>query len=281
MWERGIVVAGHWGAREFRRVRNLCSKIRCKRRSWRRKVVNFFNFQSQTEQWNCLEEIRLSENPFQYGIVFARGEERKDDLRGETDGSQPIDRMIDNLEARSDFFVDRRELHLSSSLRIWSLDPCSQRRIILNTIAIHWRGQENPYDFWMLCKKAEKMIIGTLMVSRSSQYWLTNLFYIYVVGECGFHKLKQTQDLIICGQKFGLECPKTLNERKSCNGLSINRSLTMRERWEALILSIRNIGVSKKPLKTHGKSWNWFWKQPYFKLTTYRYREICGGSDKC
>ena len=36
----------------------------------------------------------------------------------------------------------------------------------------------------------------------------------------------------------------------------------------------------KETIENARKSWNLLWKQPYFKLTTYRYREICGGSDK-
>ena len=39
-----------------------------------------------------------------------RGEDLRDDLRGEWDGSQPTDTMMDDREARNDFLVDRREL---------------------------------------------------------------------------------------------------------------------------------------------------------------------------
>ena len=45
----------------------------------------------------------------------------------------------------------------------------------------------------------------------------------------GLQKFKQLPDLTICGQKYGLARQKQLNERKSSNGLSRNRSSTMRE----------------------------------------------------
>ena len=43
-----------------------------------------------------------------------RGEALRDDLRGEVVGSQPIDTLTDDREARNDFLVDRREVHPSS-----------------------------------------------------------------------------------------------------------------------------------------------------------------------
>ena len=43
-----------------------------------------------------------------------RGEERQDDLRGESDGSQPTDTMINDRSPKR-FVVNRRGLHLSSS----------------------------------------------------------------------------------------------------------------------------------------------------------------------
>ena len=54
----------------------------------------------------------------------------------------------------------------------------------------------------------------------------------------GFQKFKQSPDLIIRGPKFGPGCQKQLNERKSSNGLSRNRSSTVQECWEAFILLI-------------------------------------------
>ena len=65
-----------------------------------------------------------------------RGEEFKDDLRGESDGSQPMDTMMDD-RSPNDFLVDRRELYLSSSRRTLSSALCAERRIIANTTAIH------------------------------------------------------------------------------------------------------------------------------------------------
>ena len=74
----------------------------------------------------------------------------------------------------------------------------------------------------------------------------------------GLHKFKQPQDLIICGQKLGPECRKQLNERKSSNGLSRNRSSTMRESWEHYFIDQKK---KKKKKKKHGKSWRYRWKR--------------------
>ena len=44
-----------------------------------------------------------------------RSEELGRELQGGSDTSQPIHEMSDDREARDDFLVDRRELHVSSS----------------------------------------------------------------------------------------------------------------------------------------------------------------------
>ena len=55
------------------------------------------------EQLNCLEQIRFAENPPQILGYLARGEEHKDDLQEESDGSQPSDKIAADSEARNDF----------------------------------------------------------------------------------------------------------------------------------------------------------------------------------
>ena len=50
----------------------------------------------------------------------------------------------------------------------------------------------------------------------------------------GLHKFKQLPGLILCGQKFGQVCQKQLDERKSSNGQSRNRSSTMREKLRGI-----------------------------------------------
>ena len=59
----------------------------------------------------------------------------------------------------------------------------------------------------------------------------------------------QAQGLIICSHKCGLARQKQLNERKSSNGLSINRSSRMRGSWDASTLSIHTMESSRKQLK--------------------------------
>ena len=58
------------------------------------------------------------------------GEERKDDFRGYSDGSQPINATMEDREARNNVLVDRRELHLSSPRRTWSSAQRVEGRII-------------------------------------------------------------------------------------------------------------------------------------------------------
>ena len=55
--------------------------------------------QSHMEQLSCLEEIGVFENP-----PYERGEELRGELRGKSDGSQPIDIMMDDREAGNDFW---------------------------------------------------------------------------------------------------------------------------------------------------------------------------------
>ena len=67
-----------------------------------------------------------------YHAPPARGEEHEDDLQGESDGSQPIDTMMDESEARNDFGSSEEKLHfIVITLNL------AQGRIIANTTAIH------------------------------------------------------------------------------------------------------------------------------------------------
>ena len=49
--------------------------------------------------------------------------------------------------------------------------------------------------------------------SRSSQYRMKKLLTDKCGPGSGLHTFKQLPDLIICGQKFGPECQRHLNER--------------------------------------------------------------------
>ena len=87
--------------------------------------------------------------------------------------------------------------------------------------------------------------------SCNSQYWVKNLLTDICGPGCGFQKFKQQPGLISGDQKFGPECQKQPNEKKSSNGLSRNRSSTMCESWEATILLIQMKRSSRKPSNTH------------------------------
>ena len=50
----------------------------------------------------------------------------------------------------------------------------------------------------------------------------------YVVRGAAYKNSSRPQGLTTCGPKFGLVCQKQLNERKSSNGRSTNRSSTVR-----------------------------------------------------
>ena len=96
---------------------------------------------------------------------------------------------------------------------------------------------------------------------------------------CRQKKIKQQQGLTILGQKFGEEFPKQLNEEKSSNGLSRNRSSTMRESREATILSIRKTLSSKKPKNARKKLELLVDAAMPCKVKDHQCRETCGESD--
>ena len=174
------------------------------------------------EQSNCLEEIRLPENP---EMVFEK-----------TDGSQPID-TTDDTEARSDFwrFAGNQiyRHYVESRLELCAHD--------------YWNidGDRNLWEPWTGFTQFTQLNEKPPDAYRWS-------------GERR-KQFKQQQGLIICGQKFGSECQKQPNEKKSSNGLSRNRSPTMREKLNLLTQKIRS---SKKPSNTREKSWNCQRKQP-------------------
>ena len=119
---------------------------------------------------------------------------------------------------------------------------------------------------WICCKKAELTIVVALLWIeiyrthgpdwRSSLYWMRSLLKD-VCGPGGLQKLKQPPDLTICGPFLARNVVQHLRssstKRKSSDGLSTNRSSTMRESWETFTLSIRMMESSRKPWKTHGK----------------------------
>ena len=78
------------------------------------KMVKLSSSLSQMEQSSCLEEIRFSEDPAQFGTILHETK-HKDDLQGESVRSQPLHTLTDDNEARKRFVVDRRALHVSSS----------------------------------------------------------------------------------------------------------------------------------------------------------------------
>ena len=76
-------------------------------------------------------------------------------------------------------------------------------------------------------------------ISRSSQYELKNLQTDVVRGAA---YTNSPQDLIICGQKFGPECHRQLNEKKK-QQCSIEKP--KRHNWEASVILTRMNGVQR------------------------------------
>ena len=166
-----------------------------------------------------------------------RGEELSGDLRGESDGSQPIDNDAWQKSPKL-FLVDRRELHLSPSRWTKSSALRAEGRIILNTTAILLRGQENTQhtnldvlqESWT--DDYQNIMVGFHAV-HNNEWIQTPSCYLWSrrrrPGGGGSQTFKQPHGLVICGQKFGLLRQKQLNEGKSSNGLSRNRSSTAHE----------------------------------------------------
>ena len=180
------------------------------------------------EQLSCVEEIRVSENPPWYGIN-PKEEELRDDLRGESDGSQPIDTVMDDREARNVF---------------WSIvGNYIYRHHVEPRVQLHVPDQENACDLGCVARKSNRLWTMDGFQAAHKNDWKT----CWRSPGGGLLKFSQPQDLIICGQKCGPECQKQHNERKSSSGQSWNRRSTMRESREASFLLIRMTRSSKKP----------------------------------
>ena len=89
-----------------------------------------------------------------------RGQERKDDLRGNSDGSQPKDTRMDDRDARNDFWSRLTFIVITSNLEFSS--TCRRRNHSQHHCdTLTWSGEYiRP---WMCWNKAVQMIIGTLI----------------------------------------------------------------------------------------------------------------------
>ena len=76
------------------------------RKSSRRTMVKTSFSRAQMEQLICLEEIRFSQKSTLMWDQPQRGEELSGGLRGQSDGSQPLD---ERMTVTPEMFLDRRE----------------------------------------------------------------------------------------------------------------------------------------------------------------------------
>ena len=88
-------------------------------------------------------------------------------------------------------------------------------------------------------------------------------------------KFKHSQDLIVCGQKFGPVCQKQLSERTSSNDQSRNRSSTKRKLRDINFNDLDDKEFEKKreeklPMEA---------AMPC-ELKTFQHRETCGESNE-
>ena len=89
----------------FRRVRNLCSKIRCKRRPRRRKGGELFEFPIADGTVKLSgERSGYPKIRFSTGSSLHAAKSVKMIFEEKRTGLSRMDRMMDNLEARSDFW---------------------------------------------------------------------------------------------------------------------------------------------------------------------------------
>ena len=165
-----------------------------------------------------------------------RGEECRDDLQGESDGSQPM--VTGDSKVRNDrWSIEGTYLHRHHvEPRVTVCVPKEESSPVPPRHAP--RGQENNIPLGTCCRKAEEIDDWIMDDDRNlSEPWtgftqptsMKNL----LTDTCGpgrqLAKIQATTRPDHSWPELGPECQEQLNVRKSSNGLSRNRSSTMRE----------------------------------------------------
>ena len=242
----------HWGAGKFGRVRNP-RRLKCK------VITPQLGEQLHIpSRWWKIQTVCaiVWKKPWIPKIHFRAGstcKKRRAQWRLSRKFGQVSTKRRSNVRRSSPwrFLVDRKELHLSSSRRTsGSTSTCRKKKTftILLKYILTWPGPRT--QIWTCCRKAVQIDIYRIQEpdSHCSHHWM-KIFQQNVWVRGADDKNSSNYQTGSFGQKHLQRCQKLLNERKNSNGLSKNRSSTMRERREASILSIRMIKSSKKPWK--------------------------------
>ena len=163
-----------------------------------------------------------------------RGEEVSGDVRGESDGSQPIDELIDDREARNDFWSIEGDYiyrhHVEPRVQVYVpkeetfqipmryIDVIRSPHTTLDVL------QENSLDDnWKIDVNRNLSESWT----RFTQFTVLNEKLPDGIMWSGKVADNKASDIQARGQKYGKMCQTQLNEKKIRRGLSNNRSSTM------------------------------------------------------
>ena len=183
-----------------------------------------------------------------------RGEELRDDLRGESDGSQPIDTMMDDTDARNDFWsiegIDTfivitsnqefssmcRRKNESFPIPLQFFDAVRRTHTSLDVFPEC--GIYNVLEHWWRSNLSEPVTDFTQFtvwtVKTSRRMWS---------GERLTHIHHKTWSSV--ARNLVQNVTGSSTKRKSSNGLSKNRSPTMPENWEASVILTGMNGVQR------------------------------------
>ena len=226
--------------------------------------------------------ILIRDNPI-------RGEGHVDFL-GESEGSlpPPHDSFPDAGEAINDFLVHVRKLQIPPSRWTKSQTLLAERRIIPYSTELHWRLQNYSYKLGCYARTPHRRLLEYRWVKRF--VWsMDRLHSIYSIGRKTSWRIhvvrgeinKKTayiQARSFMGQSSGSQWESTPSWRKSKNGLKKRFILKTHENCGESISSTLRIRNSRKPWRTHVRSW----KRQLLLLCPVKLWRIVGsgGSDK-
>ena len=167
------------------------------------------------DQPSCLQEIRCSEDPTQFGIILHEGE---------SDGSQPREPQTNDIVARNDFWTISGSFFVVFTLHqeLLSTVPNDgsfpipleyidvvRRRNTTKDVSLRSRID----DYWNI-NISQEQLSEPWTVSRRTQYWMKNLQIETRGLEGGCQKFKKSRPDLY-SQRFGLVCRKLLNKKKN------------------------------------------------------------------
>ena len=227
------------------------------------------------EQQNCLEDIMWSENPLWGGTNLFGVKNSVETFREirasltQQTKQKTTQKPAMTLGLWKGIFIHR---HITSNLEFNSTSRKSKHsqsplKFIDVTRTTHTKFGRYPrkphrrlLDCW--CgSKFVRLMDRIHEVHNTEKKKKKTSKRIYVVRGAPYNNSRNYQTWLLVAWNFGPACQKQLRKRESSNGRSKNQSSMMLEGWEAFISSIRKMESSRKPLKTQGKSWRYWWSR--------------------